>query len=87
MGYFTGFVLYTMIWWLTLFAVLPLWTRPVVDPGLTPGGWTGHPEQPLLWRKLALTTAVATLLWCLSYGIIQSGWISFRSGWWALPND
>ena len=87
MGYFNKFVLYTMIWWLTFFAVLPFWTRPVVDPRATPGGWVGHPERPMLVRKAVVTTAIATVLWGVACAIIASGWISFHTGWWALPND
>lgn len=87
MGAFTGFVLYTMIWWVTLFAVLPFGNRPVVDPRASPGGWTGHPERPRLWLKAGATTLIASVLWLGAYGVIESGWISFRSGWFALPND
>jgi hypothetical protein len=38
-------------------------------------------------RKFLITTAVATLIWGLCCLLIASGWISFRSGWLALPED
>jgi len=87
MGWFTGFVLYVLIWWMTLFAVLPFGNRPVVDPRATPGGWTGHPEKPHLMQKAVATTVVASVIFLVAFAIIHSGWISFRSGWWALPDD
>ena len=50
MGWFNGFVLFVIIWWTALFAVLPLGTRPVEDPdSLT--GWRGAPEHPRLGRR------------------------------------
>ena len=31
------------------------------------------------------TTVVAAVLWAVCYALIASDWISFRSGWLALP--
>ena len=35
MGWVTGIVVYFLVWWITLFAVLPLWVTPADpdDPG------------------------------------------------------
>ena len=44
MNWFTGVVLYVLIWWTVLFAVLPIGTRPVEDPD-TQTGWRGVPEN------------------------------------------
>jgi len=50
MGWVTGIVVYFLVWWVTLFAVLPLWVTPA-DPG-DPGYAAGAPERPrLLWRS------------------------------------
>ncbi len=78
MGWFTATVLYALIWWTVLFAVLPLWTRPV-DSGLDAGGWRGTPERPLLRRKLITTTIVAFVVWGGSVALIESPYMSFRS--------
>ena len=86
MNWFTAFVLYTMIWWTALFAVLPFWTRPVADPSAESGGWRGAPERPMLWRKVLTTTAVATLLWAGCMLVIESDLVSFRSGWLYMPD-
>jgi predicted secreted protein len=86
MTWFTGIVLYVLIWWVALFAVLPIGTRPVAEPD-DATGWRGAPERPYIWRKVAATTVVALVLWGACYGLITSDWISFRTGWLALPHD
>ena len=86
MNWFTGIVLYVLIWWTVLFAILPIGTRPIAEPDeLT--GWRGVPASPRMWRKVMWTTIVATVIWLACFGVIASGWISFRSGWLALPAD
>ncbi len=86
MGWFTAFVLYVLIWWTALFAVLPLGTRPIADPD-EKTGWRGAPEKPQLLRKILLTTLVTTLLWSIIVGLIESDWLSFRHGILKMPDD
>jgi len=76
---FTSFVLYTLIWWTVLFAVLPFGTRPVADADAATG-WRGAPERPLIGRKLLATTVVSAVLWGIAMLIIRSDWWSFRAG-------
>ena len=76
MGWLTGIVVYILVWWVTLFAVLPLWVTPL-EPGEL-GHGAGAPRRPLLGRKLALTTIVAAVIWLGIYLIVQSPWFSFR---------
>ncbi len=78
MGWFTAAVLYALIWWTVLFAVLPFGTKPVTDPGEAPGGWRGAPERPLLMRKLVATSLVAAVIWAGSMALIRSPFLSFR---------
>lgn len=77
MNWFTAFVLFTMIWWTVLFAVLPFGTRPVAEPDEATG-WRGAPARPLMGRKLLATTLVATVLWAAAMLVIRSEWFSFR---------
>ncbi len=86
MSVFNGAVLYLLVWWVSLFAVLPIGTQPVAEAD-PEGGWRGTPKAPQLWRKVALTTLVAAVVWGLLYGIITSDWLSFRSGWLAMPEN
>ena len=85
MSIFTGIIVYTLIWWTVLFAVLPIGTRPDPEGDPAAGGWRGAPERPLLLRKAVATTIVSVVLWYGVYALVESDWISFRSGWLALP--
>ena len=77
MATFNGFVLLVLIWWVTLFAVLPWGVRPQ-DHTENPAHWSGAPERPMMWRKLLATTVVSVLLWTVAEVAIRDGWISFR---------
>ena len=50
MNWLTGIVVYILVWWVTLFAVLPLWVTPS-EPGEF-GHAAGAPRRPLLARHL-----------------------------------
>jgi predicted secreted protein len=84
MGPFNGFVLYALIWWTVLFAVLPLGITPVAGPDQA-SGWRGAPARPRIGRKLLITTLASAILWAICALVITSGWISFRHGFAALP--
>ena len=77
MNLLTGFVVYFLIWWTILFAVLPWGVRRDENPEA--GHDPGAPARPMLWRKVGATTVVAGLLWLVAYWLITSSWISFRS--------
>jgi predicted secreted protein len=76
MGWFTGVAVYILIWWVSLFAVLPLWVKPS-DPE-DPGYGAGAPQRPLLWRKLALTSGIAAVIWVGVFVLVHEPWFSFR---------
>ena len=76
MNWLTGIVLYLLIWWVSLFAILPLWVTPA-EPD-DPGHAAGAPSHPLLGRKLALTSAVAAVIWLAIYLVVRQPWFSFR---------
>jgi predicted secreted protein len=80
----TGIALYFVIWWIVLFAILPLWTRPVSDADPA-SGWRGAPERPQLLKKALTTSIVAGMVWGVWYLLVISDWLSFRTGWLALP--
>jgi predicted secreted protein len=86
MNWFNALVLFVIIWWTVLFAVLPLGTTPVVEPDQT-SGWRGAPAQPRLVRKLVITTVVSLVLWAVCVAVITSDWLSFRHGPLAVPKD
>ena len=86
MHWFTGILVFTMIWWTVLFAVLPIGTNPVTDADPAAGGWRGAPERPQLGRKLLITTAISVVLLVVIVLVIQSDVLSFRTGLLA-PGD
>jgi predicted secreted protein len=87
MSWFSAVVVYFLIWWLTLFAVLPFGTRPDPEADIATGGWRGVPQQPQLLRKVVITTLVSAVLFAGVYALIASDWLSFRSGWLSLPEN
>lgn len=80
----SGIILFTLIWWLVLFVVLPFGTRPRDSDQRTEGGWRGVPERPLLWRKVLATTAVTIVLWLGAFALVESGVFSFYDGGWPI---
>jgi predicted secreted protein len=86
MNWFTGIIVFVIIWWTALFAVLPIGTKPVARPDDV-SGWRGAPERPRLMMKIIVTTIVTCVLWTGSYLLIRSDYISFRHGIFAEPED
>jgi predicted secreted protein len=84
-NWFTGIVVFVIIWWTALFAVLPIGTRPVQRADEI-SGWRGAPERPRLMRVVIVTTIVASLLWIGAYMLIRSDYVSFRHGLFAVPD-
>ena len=76
MSWATGLMVYLVIWWTILFAVLPLGVRRVENPGR--GQDPGAPERPQLLRKAIITSLVAAVLWLGFYVLHQADFFSFR---------
>jgi predicted secreted protein len=76
MSWATGVMVYIVLWWTVLFAVLPLGVRRVQNPGR--GQERGAPERPQLLRKAIITSVVAAVLWVVFYVLHQADVFSFR---------
>jgi predicted secreted protein len=76
MNWVEGVVVYVLVWWVVIFAVLPWGNRP--PPELEPGQASSAPARPRLWIKAGVTTLTAAVIWLIIWAIIQSGWINFR---------
>jgi predicted secreted protein len=76
MTWLTGFVVYFLIWWVVLFAVLPFGVKREESP--EQGHDPGAPVRTYLWTKVAATTGISVLLWLVAYWLISATWISFR---------
>jgi predicted secreted protein len=68
--------LYTMIWWMTLFAVLPFGVRTQGEAGdVVPGTPASAPVRPRLIRVFLINTVVATLVFALVWGALEYDWL------------
>ena len=76
MNWFTGIIVYVLVWWVTLFAILPLWVVPAERGEL--GHAAGAPKHPLLLRKVVVTSFVSAVIWIGIYLVVRSPWLSFR---------
>lgn len=76
MNIVSAIVVYVVLWWLVLFMVLPWGVRRTEAPET--GNDPGAPERPMLWRKAAITTAIATILFAITYAIVTSDLLPLR---------
>jgi len=80
MGWFSGLVVYVILWWLVFFMTLPIGVRAPHEVGETaqPGHVPSAPVKPRLWLKAGATTLIAATLWGVAYWLIGSDMLSFR---------
>ncbi|HKA64609.1 MAG TPA: DUF1467 family protein [Methyloceanibacter sp.] len=63
--------IYVVIWWVVLFAMLPLGVRTQAEEGeVSPGTPESAPHRPRLLPKMLATTVVASILFAAIYVII-----------------
>ena len=63
--------IYFVIWWVVLFAMLPIGVRTQAEEGeVSPGTPESAPHQPRLLRKMLATTVVASIVFAAVYVII-----------------
>jgi predicted secreted protein len=83
MGITSAIVLFVIIWFLTLFVVLPLRLQTQGDLGsIEPGTHAGSPVNPQMKKRFMVTTAVALVLWAILAGSIIGGVFSVRDFDW-----
>ncbi|MEO0544244.1 MAG: DUF1467 family protein [Pseudomonadota bacterium] len=76
MSWLSAFAIYFIIWWVTLFTVLPLGVRSQAEESdVILGTEKGAPTNPRLGFKLLLTTGIALLVFGAFY------WITVVNGW------
>jgi predicted secreted protein len=69
MDWFTGIIVFLLIWWLVIFLVLP-WGLERDE--------SGKPHDPQLKKKVVLTTLLSIVLWCIVYVLVRMDVISFH---------
>ena len=66
----TAIAIYFLIWWTTLFAVLPWGVRSQAESGeVVAGSDPGAPSLPRLRNKLIWTTLVASVVFAVFYTV------------------
>ena len=68
---FSALVLFIVIWWTTLFAVLPFWVRAQEDEDLVEGAEAGAPKESYMKRKVWVTTGVTVVIFAILFVIIH----------------
>lgn len=78
MNWFTGIMVYVILWWLIWFTLLPIGARApeIVEKGHADSA----PANPRLWLKAGAATVISGILFAGVYYAIASDWISFREG-------
>lgn len=77
MSVFTGIVLYLLLFWTTLFAVLPWGNRAPEESELQTGNAGSAPVNPRIKQKFLATAILAAILWGVVFALIHFGVIDF----------
>ena len=78
MNPFSAFVVWLIIWWLTLFIILPIGIRGQAEENdIVEGTEPGAPHNLDIKRKFIQTTIIASILWVLVCALILSGVINW----------
>lgn len=80
MSWFTGAMVFVILWWLVFFMTLPIGARSYHEAGerTEAGNAESAPISPRLWLKAAVATAIAAVLTAIVIYLIETGGISFR---------
>lgn len=71
-----GIAIYFIVWWMTLFAVLPFNVRTQDEDGeIVPGTPESAPAKNQMLRIAAINTVIASFVFALVWSIIVFQWI------------
>jgi len=77
MGWITAIGVYFVVWWISLFLVLPWGNRPEDNPER--GNAPSAPRRPRIWLKFGITTLLAAAIWTVIYLAVTERWVDFRA--------
>ena len=63
MSFLTGIAVYFIVWWISLFLVLPWGNKPSAN--INPGNIESAPDNPRLLLKCIITTLLSALIWLI----------------------
>jgi predicted secreted protein len=71
-----GIALYIMIWWMTLFAVLPFGVRTQAEAGeIVEGTPESAPAAPRIVRTMLINTVVAAFVFAFVWMALEQDWL------------
>ena len=75
----TGFAIYFVIWWITLFVTLPFGVRSQHESGDAPPGTDpGAPVASRMGRKLIWTTLLSTVIYAVAMAAYYAGLLNIE---------
>jgi predicted secreted protein len=74
----SAIAIYFVIWWTTLFVVLPFWVRNASEAkeAVEGGNEPGAPVQAHMGRKALVTTAIATVVFLAVYWMLTQSYFN-----------
>ena len=79
MSVMSAIALYGVIWFMTMFMVLPFRQKSQAEAGeIVPGTPAGAPQDAQMWRKVKLVTFIATPTFIVIAGIILSEVVTYE---------
>ncbi|HTO65191.1 MAG TPA: DUF1467 family protein [Bradyrhizobium sp.] len=73
----TAFAIYFVVWWITLFVMLPLGVRSQHEEGGgVPGTDPGAPVASQMGRKLFWNTVLSAVIFAVAMFAYYQGWLS-----------
>ena len=75
MGIALTLAIYGIVWWLTLFVVLPFGVTTQEEVGnVEAGSAPSAPALPKIWQKMAITTVLSAIIFAgIYWAIVASG--------------
>ena len=75
----TGFAIYFVLWWVTLFVTLPFGVRSQHEDGVgAPGTDPGAPVMTGMKRKLIWTTIISAIIYGIGIAAYHAGYLSIE---------
>lgn len=79
MAAITVFAFYFILWWLVFFTVLPIGVRTQdEDDDVTLGTVSSAPVQPLIFKKMLITTLVSAVILAVIYLVVVGFGITIK---------
>lgn len=79
----SAIVLYAVIWFMTLFIVLPIRLQTQQDVGeVVPGTPSSAPVNPQLKKRALIVTGIAAVIWAILFTVIETETLTVRDVDW-----